>query len=179
MSRLVCSTDTLYHYLFNPDPELISSILENGLRPLSDFPESPRWKQIESIYPGFFEWLYGEFAAPILKKPYANSGIFLSPIDFRRMPDSLMYAKLRVNVPVERIDPQWSALSYVIDNQRLTYSLNPETLSRSAELWDEEKVARWFGVDSNRLFFYVPQVVTYQPGGIYVDKGDFDDPSNV
>jgi hypothetical protein len=139
MAKLVSSTDTLYHYLFNPDPDAISAILENGLRSLSDFPESPRWKQIESVYPGFFEWLY--------------------------------------NVPLEHIDPQWAVLSYVIEEQRHSYALSPETLIMTAELWDEEMVARWFGVDSNRLFFYVPQVVTYQPDGIQIMKGDFEDPA--
>jgi hypothetical protein len=177
MAKLVCSTDTLYHYLFNPDPDAISAILENGLHPLSDFPDSPRWKQIESVYPGFFEWLYEEFAEPVLKKPYTNSGIFLSPIDFRRMPDSFMHTKPRINVPLEHIDPQWAVLSYVIEEQRHSYALSPETLIMTAELWDEEMVAHWFGVDSNRLFFYVPQVVTYQPEGIRIVKGDFDDPA--
>lgn len=177
MSKVVCSTDTLYHYLLNPDTTSVSSMLENGLRPLSDFPESPRWKQIESAYPGFFKWLYGEFAAPVLKKPYDNSGIFLSPIDFRRMPASFMQAKPRFNVPLERIDPKWAVLTYVVEEQRHSYALSPETLSKTAELWDEEMVARWFGVDSHRLFFYVPQVVTYQPGGIQVMKGDFDGPA--
>jgi hypothetical protein len=174
----VCSSDTLYHYLFNPEAQVVASILENGLRPLSDFPESSRWKQIQSAYPGFFEWLYGEFAEPVLKKPYTNSGIFLSPIDFRRMPDSLMYDKLRINIPLERIDPQWAALSYVIDEQRRSYPINAETLEATAEFWTEDRVARWFGVDNTRLFFYVPQVVTYQEGGIQVAEGDFDDPGH-
>ena len=42
MPQRVCSTDKLYHYLFHPDPEVVASILENGLRSLSDFPDSPR-----------------------------------------------------------------------------------------------------------------------------------------
>lgn len=177
MPRRVCSTDTLYHYLFSPDPDAVASILKNGLHPLSDFPDSPRWVQIQNVYPGFFEWLYGKFAEPVLKRPYTNSGIFLSPIDFRCMPDSLMYDKLRIEVPLERIDPVWAALSYVIDDQRLSFPLSPDTLEATAEIWTEDKVTRWFGVDTSRLFFYVPQVVTYQPGGIQVDEGDIKESS--
>lgn len=179
MLQRVCSTDTLYHYLFNPETQVVASILENGLRPLSDFPESSRWKQIQSVYPEFFEWIYREFAESVLKAPYVNSGIFLTPIDFRRMPGSLMYDKLRINVPLERIEPQWAVLSYVINDQRRSYPLNARTLEATAELWTEDCVARWFGVDNSRLFFYVPQVVTYQPGGIQVTEGDLDDPKNA
>ena len=62
----VCSTDFLYHALLNTGDEIIESILTMGLRPLSDFPESERWRQIKAAAPTFFEDLYEMVAAPVL-----------------------------------------------------------------------------------------------------------------
>jgi hypothetical protein len=45
---IVCSTTHLFHYLFNESSEVLDSILKDGLRPLSDFPDSERWKQIKA-----------------------------------------------------------------------------------------------------------------------------------
>jgi hypothetical protein len=174
MSNQVCSTKRLYHYLFNPDEAVISSICEQGLRPLSDFPESPRWEEIQNSLPGVFEWIYREFAEPILQKPYINSGVFLSPINFRLMPGSLMYESPRFVIPVERIDPEWSCLTYVIDDQRISLHLTAENLQRTADLWTYDLVERWFAVDKTKVFFYVPQVVSYQPEGIPVQPGEYE-----
>jgi hypothetical protein len=38
-------------------------------------------------------------------------------------------------------------------------------------LWRAADIERWFGRDRTRLFFHVPQVVTYQPGGVPVPAG--------
>lgn len=72
-----------------------------------------------------------------------------------------------------------AALRCVIDDQRCSYPLNAEILELTAELWTKDRVACWFGVDYTKLFFYVPHVVTYQPGGIQVAEGDLDDPGNA
>jgi hypothetical protein len=164
----ICSTTHVYHYMFEPGQEVVDSILQTGLRPLSDFPESERWKQIEGVYPGVFKMLYGLFAQPVLQKPYCNSGVFVSPIDFRQMPESFMYQKPRVVLPLERFDKEWSALSYEYEGQRLSLPLTRQNLEKTAELWTPELVQRWFAVDNRAVFFYVPQVVTYQPGGVKV-----------
>lgn len=166
----VFSREFLYHYLLNPSVELVNSILTNGLRPLSDFPESSRWIEIQDALPGFFEWVYEMMAKPIIQKPYSNSGIFLSPIDFRKMPDSMLFTKERFCIPISAVDPEWSCLSYELEDERIRLPLTLETLEQSSQIWTKPMVDRWFGVDPHRLFYYVPQVVTYQPGGIPVTR---------
>ena len=87
MSRLiVCSTDRLYHYLLGERADL-APILDHGLLPLSAMPQSARWQAVEAARPGIFRSLYGLFAEPLLGSEYRNSGVFLTPIDFRRLPD--------------------------------------------------------------------------------------------
>ncbi|MCP4288543.1 MAG: hypothetical protein GY792_29660, partial [Gammaproteobacteria bacterium] len=104
--KIVCSTTHLFHYMFNPNQEALDSFLQNGILPLSDFPESERWKQLEAHMPGFYEKLYNMMAKAVLQKPYANSGVFITPIDFRLLPGSYLHDKPRFRIPVERIDPE-------------------------------------------------------------------------
>lgn len=170
----VCSTEYVYHNLLNPSDGLIESILQYGLRPLSDFPDSERWQQIESQMPGFFEQLYTDIAAPVVGKPYMNSGVFVSPIDFQLMPGSLLFNRTRVKIPVSRLDPAFSALTYVIDEQRVSLSLTTDHLATTADLWTGEMVSRWFAVDNSKIFYYVPQIMTYQPGGLSVYAADIE-----
>ena len=164
----VVSTDTLYHYFLNPDDALVSSILENGLRPLSDFPDSERWRELEAQMPGFYERLYQMIGQPVLGRPYHNSGVFLTPIDFRRMPDHFMARLDRIRVPLQRLDRSSSALTYVVDEQRLSLPLSQQTLREAAVIWTAQMVREWFARDRSKIFFYVPQVAAYQAGGIPV-----------
>jgi len=128
LSDLVCSADVLYHYLCDDSSRLIASILKTGLRPLSDFPESERRRQIERHLPGIFETLYHEFAEPTIDKPYVNSGVFLTPIDFRQIPDSIMARKPRFRIPLGRLDPAWSAVTYEHDGRRVSRPLSSDVL---------------------------------------------------
>ena len=93
--QTVCSTTHLFHYMFNPNQDSLDSFMQNGIRPLSDFPESERWKQLEEHMPGFYKDLYKMMAEPVLKKPYTNSGIFVTPIDFRLLPNTYLHDKPR------------------------------------------------------------------------------------
>ena len=168
----VCSTQFVFHTLLSQQDGSIESILQSGLRPLSDFPESERWRQIEAHMPGFFEKLYYNVAQPLLQKPYLNSGIFLSPIDFQLLADSFMHNKTRIKIPLTRIDPEYAALTYVLNDQRVVLRLTEENLQATAALWTDSMISEWFGRDQSRLFFYVPQIVTYQPAGIQVEMAD-------
>ncbi len=174
----VCRTDTFYHYLFRPSAEVHASILEHGLRPLSDFPESERWQAIQEARPRFFEWVYEYMAKEIVGKPYVNSGVFVTPIDFRLLPDTYLHDKPRFAIPLDRIDPEWACISYEIDDQRTSLSLTTESLQAIAELWTAEMVLNWFARDNTRVFFHVPQVVTYQSGGIPVRPEDYEEFTN-
>ena len=174
----VCSTEYVYHALLNTGDEIIASILTNGLRPLSDFPDSERWQQINKQMPGFFENLYEMVARPVLQKPYLNAGVFVSPIDFRRLPDSLMYNKTRVKIPISRIDPADACLTYVLDEERISLPFTPENLQKVAELWTADRVTTWFAKDNSKIFFYVPQIAVYQAGGIPVEPTDIEQFAN-
>lgn len=66
----VCSTTHLFHALRNLEFDKVEAILCNGLRPLSDFPQSERWQQLEKMMPGFYKNLYEQIARPVLGKPY-------------------------------------------------------------------------------------------------------------
>lgn len=170
----VCSTEFAFHSFLNKQDDQLPSTLANGLRPLSDFPDSQRWKRIEASVPGFYEGLYNAVAKPILGKPYANSGVFLSPIDFRLLPDSMLFDAKRIRIPLSRLDPAYSVLTYVWNDQRVSLPLTSETLAATAELWVDKNVMEWFAKDINKMFFYVPQIAAYQPGGIPVAADDVD-----
>lgn len=173
MALTVCSTTYLYHYLFNPTDDSLDNFLNTGIRPLSDFPDSPRWKQLQEHMPGFYENLYNMMAEPLLQKPYPNSGIFITSIDFRLLPGTYLHEKPRFNIPLARIDPAWTVLTYVLNDERVSLHFGPEALQQTAELWDETMIRAWFGKDNTRMFFYVPQVAVYQ-GRIEVAKEDFE-----
>ena len=170
---IVCSTTQLYHYLFNPKEDALDSFYEIGIRPLSDFPDSDRWKQLEAQMPGFYRDLYAMMAEPVLKKPYQNSGIFITPIDFRLVPGTYLYDKPRFKIPVERIDPEYAVLTYVLDDQRVVARFTAEARQTTAVVWDAEMVKQWFAVDPTKSFFYVPQVACYQ-GVIKVSSSDLE-----
>lgn len=130
------------------------------MRSLSDFPESPRGQQIDAAYPGVFDLLDREFAAPVTGKPYRDSGICLCPIDFRRLPDLLLHNRMRFTIPVEHLDPLSSCLTYVLDGR----------------LWDAARLQCWFGVERNRRFYTIPQVATWPESGIPVTPANLDYP---
>jgi hypothetical protein len=172
MSKTVCSSTHLYHYTFNPDPAAVDSFLTNGIRPLSDFPDSERWKQLEALMPGFYENLYRMIGEPVLGLPYTNSGIYITPIDFRLMPETYLYDKPRFEIPIERLDPGKTVVTYVLDEQRVNLPFSKQVLEDMADLWDEGMVRKWFGIDQTKVFFYVPQVAAYQ-GQIEVLRADY------
>lgn len=168
----VCSTSHVYHALLNPEFDKVEAILQNGLRPLSDFPDSARWQQLERHMPGFYENLYAGIAQPVLQKPYSNSGIFVTPIDFQKLPASFMKDKTRIQIPVSRLDPEYSVLTYILDGERISLPLTAKNLQHTADLWDADMVNTWFAVDQTKIFYYVPQIAVYQPQGIPVNRED-------
>ncbi len=169
----VCSTTHLFHYSFSADAEHVSAILDTGIRPLSDFPDSPRWRELEAEMPGFYRRLYSMLAEPVLGLPYTNSGVFVTPIDFSLLPGTFLHDKPRFRLPVDRFDPARSVVTYVLDDDRSSFALSEDTLRRAADIWDADLVRTWFAKDTSKAFFYVPQVVTYQ-GRVAVETGDYE-----
>jgi hypothetical protein len=112
-------------------------------------------------------------AEPMIQKPYTNSGVFITSIDFRLLPDTYLHDKPRFRIPIERIDPEMAVISYVIDEERISLPFTAENRKIVAGLWNSEMVKRWFGVDNTKVFFYVPQVAVYQ-GPIEVKQEDFE-----
>lgn len=171
----VCSTESVYHALLNPEFDKVEAIVKNGLRPLSDFPESDRWKQLEQVMPGFYSQLYETIAQPVIKKPYTNSGIFVTTIDFQKLPGSLMNNKTRIKIPITQLDPAYCVLTYVINEERVSLELTKANLEKAAAIWTAAMVQEWFAKDSSKIFYYVPQVAVYQPQGISVQRENIEE----
>ncbi len=93
-------------------------MLQRGLLPLSAFPDSPRFQQIQQWNPTFYQEIYARWAEPILRRPYRNSGIFLTPIDFRRLPDLRRATMARIAVPLDAITASHAALTYERDSEQ-------------------------------------------------------------
>jgi hypothetical protein len=175
MSRQVCSTDYVYQYFFQCNADTLNRILDDGrLRPLSDFPESARWQGLEAEKPGFYKNLYDMIGKPIINKPYKNSGVFMSAIDFDKLPDAYLHGKPRFKIPVSRLDPDWSVITYVWYDERIIADLHNDNLQRVANFWTEDNVRKWFGADPGKVFFHVPQVAAYQPEGVHVSIDDLE-----
>lgn len=94
--------------------------------------------------------------------PYGNSGIFLTPIDFRALPDQSLSRYRRLTIPLAAIKPTEAAVTYEWEATRIVLPLSEETLKEVQNRWTADVVRTWFGRDRHRLFFHVPQVVTYQ-----------------
>lgn len=167
----VCKNDVLYHYLLENNSNA-TSFIDKGLLPLSAFPESTAWKNLEKVLPGFYQQLYELIAEPIIKQPHINSGVFLTPIDFRLIPGSYLSDHTRIAIPREIIDPDCAVLTYVFDEERVSLPLSEENLKQAASLWPADKIKQWFAKNPNMIFFYVPQVVVYQDRGIPI-KADW------
>jgi len=163
--------------MFNEEADTIQSMLELGIRPLSDFPDSDRWQLLQQHMPGMFETIYQDFAFPVIQKPYQNSGVFVTPIDFYKMPDSILANKGRIAIPHERIDPTWTVVTYELDSTRESLPFTPQTMQSVADTWREDVVREWFAKDNSKVFFYVPQIATYKTGGIPITEADIQRPT--
>ena len=163
----ICRSDRLFHYLLGSE-ENLPLIVERGILPLSAFPESEAWRRLEESLPGFYQAIYEAIGKPVLKRPYTNSGVFLTPIDFRLMPGSPLSRHTRITIPLEAVDPDYSTLTYVLNDERAVLPLSAENLEQAALLWPEQRVREWFGKNPNMIFFYVPQVAVYREGGISI-----------
>jgi hypothetical protein len=171
----VVSRTHLFHYALHSASHL-DAIVREGLRPLSDFPESERWRAIEAEVPGFFESVYARVAEPVLGTPYERSGVFLTPIDFRLLPGSLLEERVRLRIPLERIEGTRAVVTWHAEGDRVSLPFDAEALGRAAEEWPARRVTSWFGRDPTRLFFHVPQVATYQPR-VAVEPDDVEPPA--
>ena len=163
----VCRTDRLYHYLLH-GADGLDLLLREGIRPLSARPENERWQAVQRSRPGFFETLYDLFARPVLRVPYHNSGVFLTPIDFRLMPGTRLTHVARLARALTAVPAERAALTYAWEGRRIAVPVSPAALEEAADLWMEEPVRAWFGRDPTMMFFFVPQVAVYPEGGMAV-----------
>ncbi|HVX45791.1 MAG TPA: hypothetical protein VHC49_18010 [Mycobacteriales bacterium] len=159
----------LYHY--QADAVAIAAILRDGLRPLSDMPQHPKYESEAAR----FESRYDELARPHLKRPYhGNSGVFFTTIDLRRMTGRKRLSSTRLRIPPDRLDAAWSVLTFELDGQRNWLPLSDSNLELMADLWTDDLAQCWLGADNTGWFRYVPQVVSFQPGGVQVRTSDID-----
>jgi len=167
--EMLCSTTHVYHYLpsTGPDP-----IVRDGLLHLSDMPDHPNFGREQTR----FERRYYDLAWPVLRRPYGTSGIFFTTVDLRRVNGRGQLACLRLAVPIGRLDHDWSVLTYEYDGVRHRFPLTAPHIEDAARLWTRDRIERWLGADDTGWFRYVPQVITFQPGGVRVEPTDVDRP---
>lgn len=172
---MLCSTTHVYHYLRPGAEDTITAILGAGLRALSDMPDHSLFAHERAR----FAQRYDDLAAPLLRRPYGNSGVFFTTLDLRRLDGRLQFGNWRLIVPIARLDRAFSVLTYMYAGKRQRFPLDAESLGLAARRWDRERIERWLGAEPTRWFFHVPQVVTFQPGGVLVLPGDVDPPATA
>lgn len=113
--------------------------------------------------PNHFADLYAEMARAVLGWDEApTSGIFLTPLDFRAIPGHALAAVERLEIPLVSIVAECSVLTFAAEDGRVSKPLDAGTLSAAVAAWPASRIAEWFGRDPERLFWHVPQVVSYQ-----------------
>ena len=81
----------IYHYIFNKD--LLDKILRSGkLVPVNRLGDPKRLEHYKDRIPGldaegFFKDFYNRVYKPVLKKPYRNWGIYMTPLDLSSFTD--------------------------------------------------------------------------------------------
>lgn len=170
----VCRVDVAFHYLLRGDEQSADAMIAEGIVPLSCRPNSDTWKTIEREAPGVFEEIYDELARPALGTDYTHSGIFLTPIDFRAMPDLPLATVPRFRIAVTRLEPETSALSFVLDERRHSLRLTADNLEWAASIWSGERVREWFGKRPDRMFWFVPQIACYPDAPLTVSREEFE-----
>jgi len=170
-ARAVCRTDLLFHYLLKSAPESVHSILRSGLHPLSRLvcERLGRVQEDTERTLSFYERIYQSHVEPVLGRPFPHSGVFLTPIDFRLVPSSFLAQRGRFRIPLRAVDPSWTVVSYEWKGRRVVERFSRDALGEASRLWTRKRVEEQFGRDPTMLFYYVPQVATYQPGGIAVE----------
>lgn len=153
------------HYLLG-EPTNLAPILDHGFLPLSAMPQRAKWQAVEAARSGIFPSLYGLLAEPVLGSEFRNSGVFLTPIDFRLLSDMTLALAPRVALPLSSVPLEHSALTYELGGHRQVFPVTAASLARTAETWTENWVREWFGRDRSMMFDYVPQGAVYPEGGI-------------
>lgn len=84
-----------------------------------------------------------------------------------------MHERPRLRIPLNRVDPAKSVLTYKQLGQRRSFLLSEDALVKAAQLWSPAEIEAWLGKDPEKLFYFVPQVVTYQ-GRVLVRPEDLE-----
>ncbi|WP_460522851.1 hypothetical protein [Flindersiella endophytica] len=168
-----CSVTHVFHYLRpEADPRSLDSILSRGLLPLSAMPEHPQYDEQLGANPDRFTQRYAELAEPVLRKAYHNSGVFFTTIDFRRLPGSPLENGIRIALPMDRLDPDWTVVTDQLGDDRRCLPFHAGSLTAVAKVWTAEQIERWLGAHPRGYFFHVPQIITFQPGGVPITESD-------
>ena len=168
--------DVLFHYGMNVhyDPQLT---IERGLLPLTVVDPERAYALAD-----LFHRLDDQFATPVLgASEERHTGIYLTPIDFRTITGDERPALAwigqfgRFHVPLSALESDQAVLTWEGPFPRTSLPLGPSALERAAEVWTATLVLEWFGRDRNRMFYHVPQVVTYQ-ARVSVEEGQWEPP---
>ncbi len=157
-----CSTTTAFHY--RPGAGIETLLARGGLRPLSALPDHPKHQQTVRDQPDRFSELWRDLAEPLLGREYRNSGIYFTTIDFWKHPFHRANSgtgRVRVAVPIGRLDPATTVLTYVRDGCRIHEHPTAGALERAARFWTAERIQASLGIDRRGWFFPVPQLIAF------------------
>jgi hypothetical protein len=140
----LCSTTHVFYYLPPGAPGgLLESIRRDGLRPVRALPHHPRFVAAPAGPPDAFEQEYEELAGSLPGAEHENGGVCFTTVDFQCLPGTALAHVARIAVPVNRLDPDLSVLTYVWAGVRHYHPVGHEALRRTAELWTAPHLRRW------------------------------------
>ena len=180
MADKIFSTQYVYFYLQNDDLYDTESIILRGrLRTTGVWPRERDALVTQSASQDFYRTLYDVIGKPVIEKPYAGSGVFLSPIDFRRLNESRYRGAARFAIPISRLDHEWSVLTYMWNRERIITDLTSTTLLKTQSLWTAATISRWTGVDAHTNLDRTPLIAAYQPWGVPISSEDYQPAARV
>lgn len=151
---------------------VLESIRRDGLRPARALPHHPRFVATAAAPSEAFEQRDEELTGSRPGPEREDGGVCFTTVDFRYLPGTALAHVARIAVPVDRLVPDLSVLTYLWAGTRHYLPVGQEALRRTAELWTAPHLRRSLRAGTDGWFVHIPQVVTYQPGGVAIADGD-------
>lgn len=164
----------LFHYIFDPSPEVIDSILKNGLLPVDKL-ESTRWIERHSKKgKDYFRETYKKLYQKVLGgRKYVHYGIYLTPINLWGLGLKLKGRKVdrlpRVEIPLKEINLRDCVLSERL-KRRIRRVPTKRVIKNSIRRWTKEETIKAWNT-SRWPFVKIPQVVCFSKKPIPVTSG--------
>jgi hypothetical protein len=166
----------LFSYIFNPSPEVIKSILKNGLLSVDKLPISMRTeytKRYQKRGKDYFKNTYNKFYKKIFgRRKYINYGVYLTPINLWGLGLRLRGKRVdklpRIEIPIKNINLNNCVLSESL-KRRIRRIPTEKLIKNSVKRWTKKEIIKaWH---TNKFpFVRVPQIVYFSSKPIKVTR---------